>query len=335
VSVEIEGDWNTVTFGGLVLQSPTVPGVSYRLQHRIGHGGGSTAFVAQRCHGSEATSVVVKLMRPEWLSGAAPQALLAYQKEVGALARLEEGAPGTRFVVRLIDTGRVTVRTAGSQLDLPWLALEYVDGGELGTTLKERVDHSLRTTRAAFPAWRAARAIHCMAWGLYAVHQLRVVHRDLSPSNVLCSGQGADEEFKIADFGLARDPAASGTFGGTLFGTIGYVAPEQFEHKGKIGPWSDIFSVGAIAFFLLTGTTYLSSNTLPGMMLATRRPERPALLDAPALSPDLRAHPDVCRAVDAVLARATQAQGSERHGSIGEFARELLGPLREITQQTS
>jgi eukaryotic-like serine/threonine-protein kinase len=334
VLVEIEGDWNTATFGGLELRSPTAPGVSYRLLQRIGHGAGSTAFVAQRRDGAEATSVVVKLMRPEWMSGAAPQALLAYEKEVGALARLEEGAPGTRFVVRLIDTGRIAIRARGAQLDLPWLALEYVDGGTLGTTLKERVDHCVRTTGAAFPAWRAARAVHCMAWGLYAVHELGVVHRDLSPSNVLCSGEGADETFKIADFGLARDPAASGTFGGTLVGTIGYVAPEQFEHNGKIGPWSDTFSAAAVVFFLMTGATYLSSSTLPGMMLATRRAERPSLLDSPTLSPDLRAFPELCRACDAALARATRAAVAERPRSIGALARELLEPLNQIAAQT-
>lgn len=332
--VEIAGDWNTATFGGLELRSPADRAVSYRLKHVIGHGAGSTAFVAQRRGGTEPSLVVVKLMRPEWLSGAAPQALLAYQKEVGALARLEEGAPGTRFVVRLIDTGRLTVHTRGSQLELPWLALEYIDGGALGTTLKERVDHAVRTTGVAFSAWRAVRAIHCIAWGLYAVHQLGVVHRDISPTNVLSSGEGPDETFKIADFGLARDPSASGTFGGTLVGTIGYVAPEQFEHGGKIGPWSDTFSAAAVAFYAMTGTTYLSSSTLPGMMLATRRPERPALLDAPTLSPDLRAHPDLCRECDGVLARATSATPSERYQSIGELARQLLGPLQEIVEKS-
>src|SRR5262249_33828073 len=160
------------------------------------------------------------------------------------------------FVVRFVDTGTVFV-PALRDVELPWIALEYVHGGTEGTTLEHRVTYSVRNTGYAFDPARAAHAIECIAEGLTAIHDASGVHRDLTPGNVLCCGFGASEVLKIADFGIARPSGLQATFGGVVLGTPGYAAPEQsFASDGEVGPSTDVFSFACLAYFALTGEQY-------------------------------------------------------------------------------
>src|SRR5581483_4219431 len=112
-------------------------------------------------------------------------ATLSVMKEAVALGRLNEQKPRTPHVVRFLDTGTHPFVRDGERLELPWIAIEYVDGGKGGTTLGERVENSVREIGSAFDRARAARAVEQLAEGLSAVHHASVVHRDLKPANVL------------------------------------------------------------------------------------------------------------------------------------------------------
>ena len=114
-------------------------------------------------------------------------------------------------------------------------------GGVEGTTLEDRVTGSIERTGVAFDAARAAHALKCLAAGLTAIHGVGVVHRDLTPGNVLCCGFGEAEILKISDFGIARPQGLTATFGGIPVGTLGYAAPEQClpDSKGT-GPFTGI-----------------------------------------------------------------------------------------------
>lgn len=275
------------------------------------------------------TPVVLKVVRPEIVGSAGPTAFLMIQKEAIALGRLAEHVPPTPFVVRFLDTGTTTM-PGPKPTELPWIALEYVHGGAEGTTLEQRVDYSVKNTRFAFDAARAAHTVECIAEGLTAIHEVGVVHRDLTPGNVLCCGFGSGEVAKIADFGIARPTGIKATFGGVLLGTPGYAAPEQsFAGEGDVGPWTDVFSFACVIHFLLTGEQYFDTASFGQAVLLIRDSKRRSLLDAQSLTPELRDNAPACREVDLVLARATAVSPAERPPSARILASSILPTLRQ------
>jgi hypothetical protein len=285
------------------------------------------AFYAVRESPQGATPAVVKVVKPEIVGTAGPTALLMIQKEAIALGRLNERVPPTPFVVRFLDTGAVVLRSPN--VTLPWIALEYVHGGTEGTTLEQRVQYSVKNTQYAFDAARTAHIVECLAEGLTAIHDVGVVHRDLTPGNVLCCGFGANEVPKIADFGIARPMGIHMTFGSVLLGTPGYGAPEQsFSSEGDVGPWTDVFSFACLVYQILTGEQYFDTGNFAQALLMVRETNRRSLLEARTLSPEMRDNPATCRAVDLILARATAMSPAERPPSARVFAASLLPSLR-------
>jgi serine/threonine protein kinase len=303
--------------------------VVFRVDRVLGVGGMSVAFFALRAAPDGTAPVVLKVLRPSMVRAGASIASLVVKKEAVALGRLNERVPPTPFVVRLVESGVLTVRQGGALLELPWLALEYVHGGVEGTTLAERVNHSVHQTGFAFDPDRAAHAISCLANGLDAIHEMDVLHRDIKPANVLCCGFGENEIFKIADFGVARPKGGTATFGGIPVGTPGYAAPEQVMLDDKrIGPESDVFSLAALVFQLLTGEEYFPASTpVDGVVLVQDRKRR-SITESRALCPELREQPTTCATIDAALARATSADPRDRPHSGAMLAASLLPVLR-------
>jgi serine/threonine protein kinase len=322
------------TLEGAVIASNVQPGVSYRLTGVLGGGGMSVAFAALRQAADGQTHVVLKILRPAVAWDSTGTAALGVQKEAVALGRLNERVPPTPFVVRLVDAGSVAAHDGVRALELPWLAIEHVQGGIEGTTLDERVIHSVRHTGAGFDLERAANAIRCLAGGLAAIHEVGVLHRDLKPTNVLCCGSGPDEIFKIADFGIARPRGMAATFG-IAIGTPGYASPELFlADEPRIGPHSDVFGLAAMIYHLLTGEAYFAVRTPVDGLMLVQRPERRRLADALGLSPELRARPTACATIDAALARATAANPDHRPQSADVLAAMLLPALRSEGPRT-
>ncbi len=315
---------------GAVVPSGDEPGVTYKLEVVLGAGSFAVAFLAMRIAPDGQSPVVMKIVRPRMMRDQGETAMLAFEKETVALGRLKERVPPTPFVVRLIDSHVIRVMFAGVPTDLPWLALEYVHGGAEGTTLDERVDFSVEQTGYAFDPERAALALTCLAGGLEAIHEVDVVHRDVTPWNVLCCGFGSDELFKIADFGIARPQGSStGTFVGSPGGTPGYAAPEQVRSgKNPVGPATDVFSLASVVFRMLTGEEYFEvGSTLDGV-LAAQEAARRGIRECRSLCPELAERPHACAAIDASLAHATAYDPAHRPQSVWEFAASVLRALR-------
>lgn len=308
---------------GAVIRSSFLP-VSYRVDRLLGEGGTAAACLVTRSAPDGESRAVVKVILPRMVARSEDMASTLVRKEAVALGRLNERVPPTPFVVRLLEAGTAEVEHLNRQVTLPWLALEYVHGGVLGTTLEERVEHSVRETGYAFGAERAARVVAHMASGLSEVHAVSVVHRDLNPNNVLCCGNGTSEIFKLSDFGIARPHGMAATFSGMLVGTPGYIAPEQAA-PGLVdaGFHSDIFSFGAVVYFLLTGEAYFEADDLAGVLASARSGERRRLLDARRLAPELRERPAACVAIDHALAQATAFDPALRPTSPAELAATL------------
>ncbi len=173
------------------------------------------------------------------------------------------GEEVTRFrleaeaVARLKHPGIVQIYEIGEEDGNPFFALEFVDGGSLD-----------RFRGKSQPGRLAAGVVAGLARAMHAAHQAGVVHRDLKPANVLLSrradvepvaGQQPDLsafEPKITDFGLAKqlDAADGLSRSGAIMGTPAYMAPEQAEGRiREIGPATDVYSLCAILYDLLTG----------------------------------------------------------------------------------
>jgi serine/threonine protein kinase len=318
------GDSDVLKLAGTVFESPSRSGVSYRLEQVIGQGAHGIVYAAacERADGSE--PVVVKILRPRALRELAGLAETALKKEVAALMRLSAREPATPFVVRFLDTG--SCRVEGARRELPWIAVEYVRGGVDGVTLTARVDAAIERTGHAFELARAAKAVRAVTLGLAAIHEVGVIHRDVTPNNVLCEGEGESEIFKISDFGLARVTEMS-TFGDILLGTPGYSAPEQsFPERVPAGPYTDVFGAACCVYWLLTGEHFFEVETVPETFVLAQSAKRRPILDGYSVAPELRARPELAAELDAVLALATRANPLERPSTPQALA-ELLLPL--------
>ncbi|HYO94710.1 MAG TPA: serine/threonine-protein kinase [Polyangiaceae bacterium] len=309
----------TDSFVGAALPSEAHPGVRFVLERRLGVGGTAAAYLATRIGPEGQSPAVVKIILPDVVSGQGATAAMVVRKEAVALGRLNEQVPPTPFVVRLMDVGSVTYDSRKGRLELPWLAIEYVNGGLEGTTLEQRMAQSIEVTGTAFERERAARAIGHVAVGLFDVHSVGVIHRDLTPNNILCCGFGDSELFKLSDFGIARPAGLSDTFGPNVVGTPGYISPEQIV-EGTSGPQGDIFSLGCMLYFMLTGEHLFDVANVMDMVEQTKHARRRSILDAHTLAAELRADPDACVTLDALIARSTAADPSRRPQSAREIA---------------
>ena len=321
----MQGPDTSLPFVGAVFASEVHPGVSYRIEHALGEGGTAVAYYATRQSAEQESPCVVKVILPRIVIESGERALTIVKKEAVALGRLNERVPPTPFVVRLMDTGAVDFEIFSRRLRLPWIALEYVHGGAEGTTLEDRVHYSVRATGYAFDPLRAARAIRHLCEGLGEIHAAGVVHRDLTPGNVLCCGAGDTELFKISDFGIARPQGLQATFGDAMVGTPGYVAPEQAgPGSAPLGPQTDLFSLAGIIYFLLTGQRYFDVTSPTQALVAATTPHRRSVLEAATLTRELREDEAACQAIDLALARATSPNVADRPRSARLFAASLV-----------
>lgn len=218
----------------------------YLLVRRIGVGGMSEVFLARPAEGDfPARELVVKRLLPELLMD--PDGVEAFALE----ARLHEAARHP-CVTHVFESGFVEGE--------PYLALEHVDGVDLSRLLRHvaREGAPLPTPVAALVARDIARALTCVhALRDESGRALRVVHRDVTPSNVLLSRAG---HVKLCDFGIARSAARQSSL--ALKGKYTYLAPEQvagepFDHR------ADLFSLGVMLAEMLIGEPlYTGSNPL-------------------------------------------------------------------------
>jgi serine/threonine protein kinase len=313
------------SLNGVVIPSELQPQVTYRLERQIGEGGMGTAFLALRQAPDGLAPVVIKMVRAGFGTGPADAAAgMVVTKEAVALGRLNERVPPTPFVVRLVDTGAAELHGPTRPVT-PWLAVEYVHGGIEGTTLEDRVAYGIERTGFAFEAGRAAHLVRCLAAGMLAIHGVGVIHRDITPGNILCCGFGEAEIFKISDFGIARPQGLAATFGGVPVGTVGYAAPEQtMPDTISVGTYTDVFSLACVIYFALTGTHYFDSHTPIQAMTLMRQKSRKSLLDGKHLAPEIRQRTEACRAIDQALARATAVEADRRPQEGQELAASLV-----------
>ena len=201
------------------------------------------------------------------------------------------------------------VHDFGENDDGAWLVMEYVDGETVGALIQKH---------GPMPPHHAIAIIAEVCQALEFSHDRGIVHRDIKPENVLISDDG---EVKIADFGLVRAVAEAGiTSTSVILGTAAYLSPEQVG-TGEATPRSDVYSVGVLAYELLTGNTPFTGDT--ALTVAYQRMDR----DVP---PPSAAIAGVPRQFDELVARATSRDPNARFADAGELAAALDDVIDEL-----
>lgn len=265
----------------------------FRILHLLGEGGMGRVYLAEQVQPHR--EVALKVIR----AAASADAQQRFQREADLLAALEH--PG---IARIYAAGSAVV--AGDTV--PYLAMEYVRGTDLLTyagqqqlTLEQKLGLIAQICRAAHYA-----------------HTQGVIHRDLKPGNILVDEQGHP---KILDFGVARaigsEELTRMTAAGEILGTLPYMSWEQLIGEGRVDARSDVYSLGAVAYELLSGRLPypgLSKTTLLGAIDTLRASDPPRLG---------RAAPETVGDVETIVMKALSREPGQRYGSAAEMAADI------------
>ncbi len=221
----------------------------YQLGRRLGVGGMGEVYLAE--HLLLRRPCAIKLIRPDRCGQ--PAVLDRFEHEVRATAMLTH--PNT---VQVYDYGRAQDGTF-------YYAMEYLPG----MTLEQLI-----ALHGPLPPERAIHFLRQICGALSEAHANGLIHRDIKPSNIItCQRGGRDDVAKLLDFGLVRT-AELGTSArhltreGAIEGTPAYMSPEQADGKQNLDPRSDIYSMGALAYHLLTGQPPFVRQTIMQTLIA-------------------------------------------------------------------
>jgi cold shock CspA family protein len=280
----------------------------YEVMRRLGDGSMGKVYLAR---GDDGLHVAVKVMRPE------------YARDRVFQRRFRAEADSAR---RVHSSNVARVITAVTDAGLSYLVTEFIDG----LTLEEHVSR-----HGPLPAQSAAELSAGVAAALDAIHEARIVHRDLSPSNVILSGSGP----KVIDFGIARALGSDTrhTKEGRPVGTPAYMSPEQID-EGALESASDIFSWAGLTVFAVTGHQPFGSRDSPVTSVWREISDGAPNLDgvpgqlrnlvASALSKDPAQRPTAAQLLERLSAGALAGQSAWRTHPRGclPAARRMLRP---------
>jgi serine/threonine-protein kinase len=263
----------------------------YRLRRLIGAGAMGEVYLAE--HQLLKRPCALKLIRPDRVGD--PRALAQFEREVRLTATLSH--PNT---VEIYDYGR----TADGMY---YYVMEYLPG----LSLEELVER-----HGPVPPGRAVYLLRQVCEALREAHAMGLIHRDLKPSNILAARRGGrDDVAKLLDFGLARPaagPAADLSGEGRVVGTPLFMSPEQATGDRELDRRSDIYSLGAVAYHLLTGRPPFSGAGWMAVLVAhARDPVVPPSRIVPGIPEDLERVVLRCLAKDAAE-RYEDAEALER-----------------------
>jgi tRNA A-37 threonylcarbamoyl transferase component Bud32 len=283
----------------------------YRIEEVIGRGGMGAVYRATDARLGR--DVAVKVITAS--AGNDPEVRerlrARFRHEAASAARL----PHHPNVVPVYDYG------TDEELGLDYIVMELLRGEDLASRLQRS---------GPPPMAEALRILQHAARGVAVGHRAGLIHRDVKPGNVFLIRQGDDEgmQVRVLDFGIAKamaeeeeDTASAGlTHDGRAPLSPAYASPEQLRGERRLTPASDVFSLGALGFQLLSGTRPFTEGD---------RNRMAAGLEVPI--PSLRArNPQVPEEVEAVVRRALAPEAEQRFSQAGALADALDAPLRRL-----
>src|SRR5437763_12510123 len=269
----------------------------YRSAQRVGHGGMGEIYRAN--DETLGRTVAIKLLAERYAEDQSIR--LRFMREALAAARLS-GEPNT-----------VTIFDVGDWHDRPFIVMEYLSGG----TLDDRISRD-----GAQPPERVLRWLEQAAAALDHAHANGVVHRDVKPGNLLLD---RDDDVRVADFGIASAAGLDSlTLTGTVLGTAGYISPEQAQGE-RATPASDVYSLGVVAFELLTGERPFERESLTA--------EAAAHVNEPVPSACERSGRLPCE-LDPVFDRALAKDPAARYATCADLVESLRSAFDEAAGKT-
>jgi eukaryotic-like serine/threonine-protein kinase len=235
-------------------------GTSYSIERELGGGGMSRVFAATET--TLGRHVVIKVLPPELAHALSVE---RFRREIALAARLQHP-----HIVPLL--------TAGETQGLPYYTMPFVEG----ESLRGRLDRV-----GALPVADIVRILRDVTGALAYAHDQGVVHRDIKPENVLLTRQHA----LVADFGVAKALSAAVAGSNTLtatgiaIGTPDYIAPEQAAADPATDGRADLYSLGAMAYEMLTGTPPFPGRTLQSKLHAHATEPVPPVIEQRATTP--------------------------------------------------
>lgn len=244
-------EWTRITVINLIAYAGSVYGVAmigdlrkevfearrlgqYRLKERIGAGGMGEVFLAE--HQMMKRACVIKLIRPDRADD--PRSLARFQREVRATAKLSHWN-----TIDVFDYGNTEDGTF-------YYVMEYLPGMSLAELVQRH---------GPMPAARAIHFLHQACDALAEAHHAGLTHRDIKPANIFAAHRGGMHDVtKLLDFGLVKTPsdddaAVQLTVDGAITGSPLFMSPEQALGEGEPDARSDLYSLGAVGYYLLTG----------------------------------------------------------------------------------
>ena len=268
----------------------------YTLEHKIGAGGMGVVYRAS--HAMLRRPTAIKLLPPD---RAGQASLVRFEREVQMTAQLSH--PNT---VAVYDYGRTPEGVF-------YYAMEYLDGINL---------EELVADYGAQPAGRVVAILDQVCGALAEAHELGLVHRDIKPANIILTERGGEADVaKVLDFGLVK-PVASDAAGVTmsasavLTGTPLYMSPEAMVAPDSSDPRSDLYALGAVAYYLLTGQPVFEAESVAEIVGHHLHTE--------PVTPSLRTNQPIPADLEAVVMQCLRKTPEQRPAS----ARALRDALR-------
>jgi serine/threonine protein kinase len=283
-------------------------GGRYVIERELGRGGMGAVYLARDKPELHSRPVVVKLLHEEALKH--DWVVAKFRQEIESLTRLDD--PG---VVGIFDAGMLDDGT-------PYLVMQYVEGTNLRAAMKPE----------GMDLVAAAEIIRQIGRSVAAAHEAGILHRDLKPENIMLrTKQSGEQQVKIIDFGIAKvKDSLSGPspLTGMTVGTIAYMSPEQLSAK-PLTVASDIYSIGVIAYEMLTGRKPFT----PDSMFQLLEMQRAGVRIKPC---DLR--PSLPEAAQQVMLKALTFDPKDRYQNARKFSEELAAALTsgyEVGERTT
>lgn len=268
----------------------------YSLEKKIGEGGMGEVYRAS--HAMLRRPTAVKLLRPD---KASETDIARFEREVQLTAQLTH--PNT---IAIYDFGRTPDNVF-------YYAMEYLHG----INLQDLVEQS-----GPQPAGRVIYVLQQACGSLAEAHGINLIHRDIKPANImLCDRGGTHDVVKVLDFGIVKDLATGGdaqlTQVGAFSGTPLYIAPETIRAAEDVDARVDVYALGAVGYFMLTGCTIFDEDLPPVDILTRQMTEMPPL-------PSTLVKTDIPADLERLIMRCLAKKADERPGGAAELLAELL-----------
>jgi len=279
----------------------TVIDDTFEVEEQVGVGSMGVVYKAK--HRSLGRQVALKILKQTFIANAVVEE--RFRREAQAASRLDH--PNT---IRVLHFGK-TPRGA------PYIAMEYLEGDDLSDLVAR--EFPMAPQRIANILIQVCRALE-------EAHGEGIIHRDLKPANIAVVNRRGEEVVKVLDFGIAKlqDTKSEGlTRDGLVCGTPAFMSPEQVV-GANVGPGSDIFSLGAVAYFMLTGRLPFSGTNAVDMASAI-------MMDMPSAPSRVRLDVNIPAVFDTFCLRAMAKNVEDRYHS----AQDARAALEEMLPSLS